>query len=235
MIKLMILIIFFLFLNKEFVFAKSGSIEERNIGHDDEHGSKEKHDDHDEHGSKEKHDDHDEHGSKEKHDDHDEHGSKEKRDDHDEHGSKEKHDDHDEHGSKEKHDDHDEHESEKFGDHKAIQRVENDGMRFMLSAEAIKQLDIKSQTVKPIKRGKKIILSVPSTSLVFSREDVGIFLVEGSWFHYTAVDIFKKEGMNTLVTISKLLPRIEVVTKGVPLLRVAHLEAMGKGGKGHVH
>ncbi len=97
---------------------------ERNIF--DEHGHKDKDDDHghkeDEHGHKDKDDDHghkeDEHGHKDKDDDHghkeDEHGHKDKDDDHghkeDEHGHKDKDDDHghkeDEHGHKDKDDDH---------------------------------------------------------------------------------------------------------------------------------
>lgn len=141
----------------------------------------------------------------------------------------------DEH-ERDEHDEHDEHKHDgSFGKNKAIQAVDEHGYRFKLSQAAISRLGIASKVVEARQNGSYFLLTVSEKSLVFSRNDIGLYGRQGQWFQFLAVELISSQDKHYQIRLKGLEPGYELVTEGVALLRVAQLEAMGKGGKGHVH
>ncbi len=104
-----------------------------------------------------------------------------------------------------------------------------------MALDAISRLGVASVAFRAPRSGSEAILSVPRKSLVFSRSDVGLFVRQGQWFQFLTVEVLRQRGKDVQVKLKGLEDGYELVTEGVALLRVAQLEAMGKGGKGHVH
>ncbi len=190
-------------------------------------------------------DDHD-HEKKDKHDHAVEKDHKEE-DGHD-HGKEEKHDekDSDEHGhGDEGHSDHGEEkdghgheeESSKFGPGKAILGVKNEGQKFQLSPDSIQFLKIGFSKITrlPAPGVASQSFSIPSEALVSFQNKKGVFILEDGWIELVEVNVLRKDGSQTFVESKAIHNGDEVATKGVPFLRVAHLEASGQGGEGHAH
>ena len=199
-------------------------------GHDHKgHDHKEKKAKHskDEH----KHDDEDGHNhkKKKKHDDHKGHDHK---DEH-KHGKDEKHDDHSSHkGDEHGHSGHDDHGSPKFGKGKAIVEVKNDGKHFKLALGAIKTL--KLQTIK-LDSPTKGTFEIPASAVVDFQDELGVYRRNGDWFEMVEIKVVHRGKYSAKIKSAKLKKSNQIVSQGVPLLRVAHLEASGQGGQGHVH
>ncbi|MFW7382220.1 MAG: hypothetical protein ACOH5I_25695 [Oligoflexus sp.] len=193
---------------------------QQNHKKDHEHGSEESHSKDQE--KKLDHGDH-EHASEDKHQHEEDKGS------HDEHRHEDEEDGHEDHG------DHDDHDEESFGENKAIQEVKNEGQEFRLSEAAINRLGVQTKPLNAQRKGQAYFVVIPKSYLVFSQNEVGLFVSRDRWFRFLHAEVVKTVGNNYEIKISEIPDGHELVTEGVPLLRVAQLEAMGKGGKGHVH
>lgn len=186
-------------------------------GHD--HSKKEKaqsHDDHKKH--KEDHKGHE-------HDEHDSHGHDEKKGHHEG-------DDHKHHEDKHGHSGHDHHGGSKFGEGKAIVEVKKEGKLFKLATGAIKTL--KLQTID-LDSSKKGVFEIPASAVVDFQDEIGIYRRNGDWFEMVEVKVVQRGKYSAKIKSSKLVKNDKIVSQGVALLRVAHLEASGQGGQGHVH
>lgn len=225
---------------------KSGKTHNENDGHSHskkktkKHDHKKGHSDEDGHGH---HDDNDGNHSKKKknkvkhqkqkknHDDDDDghdHGHDESENKDESHGD---HDDdeegHDDHGS------HDEHGSDNFGKGKAITEVQDEGKSFSLAEEAQDLMGLKYSVVTKARNSKNFV--VPNESLIYFNDEKGIFIKEGKWFELVEVRIVKKGSLKSVIAAKNLSHGQRIVVAGTGLLRVAHLQASGQGGKGHAH
>ncbi len=168
--------------------------------------------------SKDHKDEEHDHDEGEEHDDHDE-------DNEDKHG-------HDKHEKKGSHDHGDEHGEEAFGEGKALTAVYNEGEKFKLSKESEKLLGIKTQ---PLESVSGTVFRIPSEALVRYQGHLGVFVKQDEWFEL--IELKKVTHTKEYVAIEspKLRKGMQIAHSGVPLLRVAHLQASGQGGKGHAH
>lgn len=130
-------------------------------------------------------------------------------------------------------DDHDEHGADSFGEGKAIVEVQNEGESFKLAKEAQDLMGLKYSIVErgPTREG----FAVPSEALVYFNDEKGVFVKNGQWFELVEVEIVRKGPSQTIVSSNHLSTGQKVVVAGTGLLRVAHLQASGQGGKGHAH
>lgn len=150
--------------------------------------------------------------------------------DHKEHAGHQDHteDSHGDHGADEhEHGSHD----EKLGEGKAIIEIKRDGDRFRLSTEAIALIGIQSETIEADATG---IYRFDRSALVFYGNNVGLYTNQDDWFEIVELSDVSIKGQSVELGAKTKLNG-KVVTKGVALLRVAHLEATGQGGQGHVH
>jgi hypothetical protein len=64
---------------------------------------------------------------------------------------------------------------------------------------------------------------------------LGVYKRKGDWFEMVTIQVVHRGKYSAQIKSSKLFKSDQIVSHGVPLLRVAHLEASGQGGQGHVH
>ena len=191
---------------------------EKNHDHDSESGHGDgDHKGHD-HGKKHKdkgasHEAHEHEHDEKNHDDHSGHV---------EHGDHGGHGDHDDHGG-----------ASKFGPEKAIVEVKNEGAFFKLSKEANQALKVKASPLGNFKQGSNF--TVPKKSVVFFQNEVGIFVVENDWIQLVSIKVNFQEKDRVNISGDRLNSSMNLIIAGVPLVRVAHLEASGQGGQGHAH
>ena len=103
---------------------------------------------------------------------------------------------------------------------------------FKLSAKAIKLMQI--ETV-PIKAQRPIEFSIPNSALVRYGEKYGVYKFDGEHFELINLTNIKKK-KSVFTSKTEFLKAGDLIAvKGVPLLRVAHLQASGQGGEGHGH
>jgi hypothetical protein len=146
-----------------------------------------------------------------------------------------------EHDSKSDHheDEHSDHDSHHHDDqpseNKAIQDVKDDGIEFRLSEQAILRIGIKTEDLATRLREVGSTFTVPKSYLVFSQKMVGLYFSHDRWFRLIEVEVMEKSKSTYKVRLKSSPSHYDLVTDGIPLLRVAQLEAMGKGGQGHVH
>lgn len=161
------------------------------------------------------------------HEDH-EHESDQKSEHED--GEHEEHEEvgHEDHGD---HEEHGEHE-EAFGEGKAVTAVKGDGQFFKLSELALTTLEIKTGELDQIKGNQ---FEIPSGALVRFQNERGVYRVSEGWFELVKVKVISEHKAGIVVESSKLAGSDKIAVGGVPLLRVAHLQASGQGGKGHAH
>lgn len=194
--------------------------------HKKEHEKKHVHDEARETGHKNHSDDgHDDekpaNGEKEEHAEHEEH--KDEEDGKDKHAHEEEHEE-GEHGEEEE-------VSSSVGPGKAVTEA-NPSKGFKLSEKALKTLEIQARSID--RRGQ---ITIPETCLVEFKDETGIYrwrdgyfkLIEGTAQKTGRAIIFKPRSS------SDLQPGDQVVTNGVPLLRVAELDAFSEGEAGHAH
>lgn len=192
------------------------------------HGEKEKHKEHDDHDGHDDHKDSKDKKGKESHDDHS-HGKNES-DAHDEAGHTEEHN-HAEggHSNEEGHDEH----GSSFGKDKAIIAVEDEGGRFQLNPESIERIGIKFSNIQ--KNEKKNIYSIPKKSLVEFQDKVGVYVVRNNWIQLVSVKILTTKDDLMNISSEEILSNDQIVTSETGMVRIAHLQASGQGGKGHAH
>lgn len=143
------------------------------------------------------------------------------------------HDDHDSHkGEKHGHSDHGDHGAPKFGKGKAIVEVKKEGKFFKLATGAIKTLKV--QTIKLDSSNNKVF-EIPASAVVDFQDEIGIYRRNGDWFEMVEVKLIQRGKYSAKIKSSHLAKNNQIVSQGVALLRVAHLEASGQGGQGHAH
>ena len=153
-------------------------------------------------------------------------------DDHHDHSDEGQKSHDDAHASDKHHDHHDEHGGSKFGARKAIVEVEGGGNKFRLSENAIKILGVETKTIVTANDG---VYEIFSKSIVEFQDEIAVFRRSGDWFQLVEITIQQRGKSISLVKASQLSAGDEIVMAGVALLRVAHLEASGQGGQGHIH
>lgn len=144
-------------------------------------------------------------------------------------------DEHDKHEESKEHDERDDHreESSKFGEGKAILEVKNDGEKFRLSEKAEHVMGIKLTTI--IKQKDQDRFQIPLAALVEFQSEQGVYIKKDNWYKLVDIKILKSQNQNLVIEAHDILPSDKIVTSGVSLLRIAHLEASGQGGQGHAH
>lgn len=99
-----------------------------------------------------------------------------------------------------------------------------------LSKNAIQSLGIKLQVIQSEKTHR-----FPKQALVHFQDEVGIYRLRGDWFKLVEIQILSQTGSEVTVKTDEIQPKDQIVIGGVPLLRVAELEAWGGSGDGHGH
>lgn len=147
----------------------------------------------------------------------------------------EKHDDHDKEAGHsdeaphkegaEKHEE--EGESPNVGPGKAVEALGHDGMK--LSAKATAALGLKTVPLKG-----RSPYRVPFASLVFFRDEVGVYRLRDGWLKLVEVVVPEKTKLEATIRTSGLKPGDQVVISGVARLRVVEMDATsGEVGHGH--
>lgn len=146
-----------------------------------------------------------------------------------EHSKKEAHDDH---AAEEGHSDHEEEGEEGgsgVGPGKAITAASKT-QGIQLSEFAVKTLGLKTA---PIVAPSNHRLS-PGALVKFQNE-AGVYRLRGGWFKLIEGKLLSLSATEALFQSNELRPGDQIVIEGVPLLRVAELEAWGGSGDGHGH
>lgn len=148
------------------------------------------------------------------------------------HEPSEEHDDHqgqDEHSEHGEHDDHEEEPSAGVGPGKAVLAAsKSDGIR--LSEKALQTLQIKTLPIQSVSD-----LQVPIAALVFHQAETGIYRFRDGWFKLIPVQMRSRKAESARISSPEIQTGDQVAVSGVPLLRVADLEAWGGSGDGHGH
>ena len=127
---------------------------------------------------------------------------------------------------------HHEDESAKHEESNSNEDHQEEEEEFELSAKAIKLMKIEAVPIKALKSNE---YGIPNSALVRYGEKYGIYKFDGEHFKLINLTNIKKE-QTVFISKSELLKTGDlIVVKGVPLLRVAHLQASGQGGEGHGH
>ena len=125
-----------------------------------------------------------------------------------------------------------EHEESSFGEGKGILEVKKGGKKFKLAENVIKTLNIQSVKIGPLSEGA---IDVPATTVVDFQDEFGVYLQKGRWFELIEVKVLRRNKKTVTIVSKELAEADEIVNEGLALLRVAHLQASGQGGKGHAH
>lgn len=98
-----------------------------------------------------------------------------------------------------------------------------------LSDVAEKNIEIKTQAIAAAGRA----LSLPSSVLVYSQADVGIYRLRNGWFKFVSVKVLKKSSSSVTLESSEIKEGDSVVTSGADLLKLAELNVWsgGEGGE----
>ncbi|USN47046.1 MAG: hypothetical protein H6626_12770 [Pseudobdellovibrionaceae bacterium] len=198
-------------------------------GHDHDHKSERHESGHDKDHDHEKK----KNGKNEKHDEHEHEEEEDGEHGHEKgHDSHEGHNDHDEHESENSHAHGHGHGEEAFGEGKAITAVFNEGEKFKLSSESEKLLGIETSPLDLAGGGK---FKISNESLVRYQNHLGVFIKKDDWFVLIKLEKAQPKENYFIIESTELSKGVQIVNSGVPLLRVAHLQASGQGGKGHAH
>lgn len=174
------------------------------------------------------------HGDEEKSHNHDEHEHKSDEHEH-KHKSDEQGHDHKHETKNHEHKEGHGHEHEgvsKFGAGKAIEAIQDEGEAFKLAPRAVKTMGIEVQLLQ-MSSGDTI--QIPSSALVFFQDEVGVYVLRDGWFRMVELNLIRRDGPVASIKTKDLKQGDQLVTSGVASLRIAHLEASGQGGQGHVH
>lgn len=228
-------LVFILVFNTKPIFSAEHHHDENEGSHgaeEDHHDEQNKHDHDDE---ENKHHNEDKHSHSKKIDHHDKHNGHDQDEENKHHNEDEEHlhkekagdEHHDAHG-----DEHDDHGGSSVGADKAITKIEDEGNHFWLSEEAEKSLSLSSTVFD---KNKSNSFKLPHSAIVHFRYQAGIYIKENGGYKFVECKIVRKYKDNSLIQIKISKKKIEAIIAGTALLRVAHLQATGQGGKGHVH
>ncbi len=137
------------------------------------------------------------------------------------------------HKEGEEHEEHGEEEetSSSVGPDKAVTEANPDD-GFKLSEKALKALEIQTRAIT-----SQGTVTIPATSLVEFKDEIAVYRLRDGHFKLIK-GTAQKEGQTVLFKpriSSDLKSGDHVVTNGVPLLRVAELDAFSEGEAGHAH
>lgn len=126
---------------------------------------------------------------------------------------------------------HDEELSSNIGPGFAVTEADHD-QGFKLSEKAVKTLGLEW---KPVQNAAA--LTVPSSSLVFSKDEAGVYRVRDGWIKLIEgeVEITGKSARFISQEKSAFRSGDQIVTAGVPLLRVTELDTFSGSEAGHAH
>ena len=79
------------------------------------------------------------------------------------------------------------------------------------------------------------VIEVLASALVTFQDKSGVYKRSGDWFEMISVKVVKKGRYSVEIGADSLSQGDEIVDRGAALLRVAHLQASGQGGQGHIH
>lgn len=123
--------------------------------------------------------------------------------------------------------DEDEGGSAKIGPDQAITKFDfQQGIQ--LSDLAQKFLEIKYQSVS---NGR--VQVVPKGALVHFQDDIGVYRFRNKWFKLVHINVMSSDLSKVTIQTDELMPTDQIVSQGVPLLRVADIEASGGKDEGH--
>ena len=95
---------------------------------------------------------------------------------------------------------------------------------FRLTDAATKTLDLEFQGLTTDR-----VAAVPAKSLVFYRDQVGIYRNEDGWLKLIPVKLKHRSGESALIEGQQLRKGMKFAVKGVSLLRVADIDAFSGG------
>lgn len=101
---------------------------------------------------------------------------------------------------------------------------------FQLSLSAVQTLGIKFQTIQ-----SQGIHRLPTQALVRFQDESGVYRFKEGWFKLIEIHPLSQSASEITVKTDEIQSGDQVVITGVPLLRVAELEAWGGSGDGHGH
>lgn len=120
-----------------------------------------------------------------------------------------------------------------FGEGKAISAVSEGGERFKLAERSTELLGIKAAAIKAL---SKQTFKIPKLALVRSRADYGVYVVREGWIQLIEVELLNGPRSGEVKILSKKLKQKDmIIVSGLGFVRVAHVQASGKGGEGHDH
>ena len=99
-----------------------------------------------------------------------------------------------------------------------------------LSEKAVKRLGIR--TTRLAESGQ---YRVSIKALVYSQEEVGIYLLRDGWYKHVDVEVAGRERDFAVIQAKGLKAGDQIVVAGAPLLRVAELDVLGGEEAGHGH
>ncbi len=99
-----------------------------------------------------------------------------------------------------------------------------------LSEKAIQTLSLHTSAIQSQNTHR-----LPSKAIVYFQDEAGIYREKDGWYKLIEVEIVSRAGVETTIKSSDLKPGDHLVIDGVPLLRVAELNAFGGAGEGHGH
>lgn len=112
------------------------------------------------------------------------------------------------------------------------EKNQDEHAEFEISPKAIKLMKIETA---PLKMKKSNSFIIPNSALVSYGEKYGVYKFDGEHFKLIALTNIKKVN-SVFKSQSKVLKNGDLIAvKGVPLLRVTHLQVSGQGGEGHGH
>lgn len=114
------------------------------------------------------------------------------------------------------------------GPNKAITEADHE-KGFKLSPEATKTLAIKSAPATHLTSGGGI---VPKSALAFFQGEVGVYRLRDGWYKLVEVTLTPK---TSSIKTNEFKANDQIVVEGVPLLRIADLDASGGNEEGHGH
>ncbi len=122
--------------------------------------------------------------------------------------------------------------NELHDDKAIIKSDKNKGIQ--LAHHVIKELKIRTTSLQKYAVAKNIF-KIPKKSLVYFKDDVGIYYQRNSWYNLQHVSIKNIEKEIVTIVVRGLKTTDKLVIDGVSILRLAHLETFVAHGEGHGH
>jgi hypothetical protein len=146
---------------------------------------------------------------------------------HDEHGP--------EHAEESAHEEDEEHHGEEqeasssVGPGNAVPEA-NSETGFKLSEKALRTLGLQLETIQP-----QNTYTLSRSAIVYFKDEAGVYRLRDGWFKLVQGDTEAQGSQVRFTPKESFQNGDQIVVKGVPLLRVADLDAFGGSGEGHAH